>query len=1023
MASVTSLGLHYPTALQYLQQEHLLSENPAPDTYDWQIIPNNDEGIAGYDELVTTKTCVVWCRGGIVRKSFRFEIEDEPVTQALLTSFSTEHMKRDRNKPASTSSESHLLDAEPMITLGEEHCRSRALVVFLRTQAHIYFLSGTSHIVHLPFEVEHAIASENGLILQRKLQSEKLVPLSLKFPRVPPNSFMTSQPQPWSAASSIQSTFSIASLGSPQQLNLPPTSLLGDLWQSPPRKDDSRWPRLFSLTDPLAELGLVVTSAKVNGPRRSSLRAVAIDPADEIIHVTDPHSVTETNMSAEGSVTLAVTLNRDTSMYTVWTMEYVNQEEPLVRKPSTANDVKPRRRSSFMPGTSATTPVANGQHTFRESFGGAGAGISMIKPSKRREDAAVEQNIDFVSSLDPDSEVNGVPRRKSRRVSSMLARGDLSASASHDRSMFSEMSTAGQQPNPRGDSMGGHNARASFGFHKGFKNSTSQLPLNSSVNSFLEAPVDDLLEELKAGGDFEGFHNMGLEDEDFEGLRKEVVFTKIESMPAERSNLRYSTQHKSAQSQCRVFTLAAPSSSLQRNQIFLCIFDPEEKKFVVVTLNSALNKKKRSPQGSQKSKKQHSNGIKDPVVNWGDVVRADHVIDACKVFDGEISRILVLSETTDGFGELTLQAPWGLLMKISVPGSLVTNNILSLGYNGQPRVKPEESQAKILSRGPKALRGLKNPLPGGMVDIVDEEGRFHQLHLRMEARLPLVKNVLDACKYVLPNKGGEAVLAGWWNIRQWLTDGPYVGCDNEWSALIVSLFILAWPFRDLRAKPVRESPRKHRAGSVRTGRTADSATKDLDDTPRREITISDSLPSWALTSGWDWLRKEDKPFLSTAPKPFKPPSKAFGDDISFLQRHINIAQDYLNTALGDAAIGADGYLPTARSQSSDLRKEALTQIISGLHLLHEEYKLNIATVDSLTTGNTSLAPVLSQICRWIGWNDWADSYDIGDAVAEGTAFNSSEYISLLTMEAVLTRYSKYHSSNPAFPSTIYLRLA
>lgn len=1023
MASITSLGLHYPTALQYLQQEHLLPEDPAPDTYEWQTIANDDEGIAGYDELVTTKTCVVWCQGGIVRKSFRFEIEDEPVTQALLTSFSTEHTKRDQNKPASANSKSYHLDAESTSTVGEKHCRSKALVVFLRTQAHIYFLSGTSHIVHLPFEVEHAIASTDGLILQRKLQSERLAPLSLKFPRVPPNSFITSQPQPWSAASSIRSTFSIASLGSPQQLNLPPTSLLGDLWQSPPRKDDSRWPRLFSLTDPLAELGLVVTSAKVNGPRRSSLRAVAIDPADEIIHVTDPHSVTETDMGAEGSVTLAVTLNRETSMYTVWTMEYVNQEEPL-RKPPTASDLKPRRRSSFMPGTGATTPVANNQHTFRESFGGAGAigaGIGMIKPSKRREDGAAEPNIDFVSSLDPDSEVNGVPRRKSRRVSSMLARGDLSASASHDRSMFSEMSTAGQQPNPRVDSIGGPNGRSSFGFHKGLKNSTSnQLPLNSSVNSFLEAPIDDLLEELKAGGDFEGFHNMGLEDEDFEGLKKEIVFTKIESIPVERSNLRYSTQHKSAQSQCRVFTLAAPSSSLQRNQIFLCILDPEEKKFVVVTLNSTLSKKKRTPQGTQNSKKQHAHGSKDPVVKWGDVVRADYVIDACKVFDGGISRILVLSETTDGFGELTLQAPWGLLMKISVPDSLVMNNILSLGYNGQPHIRPEGSQTKMLSRRPRALRGLRNPLPGGMVDIVDEEGRSHQLHLRVEARLPLVKDVLDACKYVLPNKGGEAVLAGWWNIQQWLTDKPYIGCDDEWSALVVSLLILVLPFRDLRPKPVRGSPRKHRTGSVRTGCTVVSATKNLDDMLHHECTMGNSHPSWALTSGWDWLRKEDKPNLST-PKPVTTPPKASSDGDTFLQRHVNIAQDYVITELGVAAIGADGYLPTAHSQSLDLRKEALAQIISGLHLLHEEYKLNIATVDSLTTGNASLAPVLSQMCRWIGWNDWADSYDIEDAVAAGVTFNSGKHIPPL-IDIVLISYSKCHDAGPAFSSTVHLRL-
>ena len=62
---------------------------------------------------------------------------------------------------------------------GDERCRkatsssrkSKALVVFLKTQAHVYFLSGTSHVLHLPFEVEYASAAPDGLIIQRKLQN------------------------------------------------------------------------------------------------------------------------------------------------------------------------------------------------------------------------------------------------------------------------------------------------------------------------------------------------------------------------------------------------------------------------------------------------------------------------------------------------------------------------------------------------------------------------------------------------------------------------------------------------------------------------------------------------------------------------------------------------------------------------------------------------------------------------------------------------------------------------------------
>ncbi|KAI9640303.1 Anaphase-promoting complex subunit 1 [Ciborinia camelliae] len=47
---------------------------------------------------------------------------------------------------------------------------------------------------------------------RRKLRPDNNVAASLKFPRVPPNSFVSSQPQPWSATSSIQSTFSTADL-------------------------------------------------------------------------------------------------------------------------------------------------------------------------------------------------------------------------------------------------------------------------------------------------------------------------------------------------------------------------------------------------------------------------------------------------------------------------------------------------------------------------------------------------------------------------------------------------------------------------------------------------------------------------------------------------------------------------------------------------------------------------------------------------------------------------------------------
>jgi anaphase-promoting complex subunit 1 len=56
-------------------------------------------------------------------------------------------------------------------------------------------------------------------------------------------------------------------------------------------------------------------------------------------------------------------------------------------------------------------------------------------------------------------------------------------------------------------------------------------------------------------------------------------------------------------------------------------------------------------------------------------MRAKGVIDACRLDDGNISRMLVLTETNDGFGELSLQAPWSVLMKVPLPTQFTITNI------------------------------------------------------------------------------------------------------------------------------------------------------------------------------------------------------------------------------------------------------------------------------------------------------------------------------------------------------------
>lgn len=1014
MASVTSLGAHQPTALQYFVQERLLNAEPSPDSYTWQTLSSDDNGQEGGndDELISTKNCVVWCRGGIVRKSFRFEVEEEPVTNAILTQFPTDQRLTASKQDATWALKKKKTGAESSSDPNSTPTTSKALVVFLKTQAHVYFLSGTSHVIHLPFEVEHVSAAPNGLIIQRKLRERQFVPESLNFPRVPPNSFVSSQTQPWSANSSVLSTFSTASLGSPQQLPLPATALLGDLLQTPSVKNDSIWPRLFTLTDPLAEMGLVVAKIKSTDHKRTSTRSLSLDPAEELIHITKANDLAPLEIGTSERLVLAVTLNRATSMYTVWRVKYAEQVDNIHHAIGFTSGLFSRRRSSFAPGpgTGATTPVVGGQYAFRESLGAPGLGKSIGRPE---EDFEVEK-LDFASSLDPDFEPGGLPRRKSRRVSSMLARADLSTS--HERSAFSEL--ARNQPQPakrRGESMGSQHTRTSFSQpqvngHGSFHGSL----LGNSINSFLEAPVDTLLEELKAGGDFEGFHSMGLDDAEFEGLRKELIFKKIQSLPIEQSNVRFSTQNKSAGSQFKVFTLVAPPCAFEdprRSQIVICILDSSEKQLTVLTLDTKRNLRASEPRSGPR--RRMPTGDRDCItICWNDVRRAKRIIDACKLVDGNVSRILVLTESSDGHGQLTLQDPWSLLVEVHLPTKLLMSNIRIATHNETPQKKRESGPIRVLSQKPRALQELRHSMPGGLVDILDDEGRLHQIRIRMEPQVFKIKQAINVCRSVLPGaRNGETILVAWWNVMQWLNNQEIHDIEPEWTSFVVVLFSLVIGAQeDALSMPDRPTDRRSRS-FLRSSSGAQSDDKDWKAMLAYESRTGCPTPSWRTSNAWDWLSDHETFQGENLEPQTNGPSGLLVDrnvDVqsSFIQRHIDITRSFLSSTQGQSAMGTSGYLPTALSKALQSRQIAITDILTGLHLLCEEQKLSITSVDELTIGTATLKPILAQIFKWLGWEQWAQVYDDDDAAFDLIQFDSGKLNPCIYYDSILTVYSK-----------------
>lgn len=974
MASVNSLGLHQPTGLQYAVKEGFLTADATSTSYSWTNVCDDDIGSEVDDELLVTPRCVIWSRGGVFRKSYNFDLEKEPITQALLTSFPSVGPLPSKNRGIKQGPKSR-------------NTKEKAIVVFLKTQAHVYFLSGTSHVIHLPFEVESATAAPIGLIIQRRLRADDNVAVSLKFPRVPPNSFVSSQPQPWSPTSSIQSTFSTADLGAPMQM---PTqiSTLKDLWEPPSIQSDANWPRLFSLSDPLSEMGLVVAQPGLSdgrGKRRSSGKIATLDPSEELLHISRPNEFS--SKDSENPLVLAITLNRETSMYTVWRLAYVGQEAIPNGKFRLLGSGASRRRSSFMP-TGTSTPVGNSQ-SIRENFGGAASGF---KKSTRLGDVKRDKKIDFASTLDPDYEGSIIPRRSSRRVSSMLARADLSAS--HERNAFSELATGHQHSAGRvRDSLGSQHTRASIGLNGQSFSQASQV--NHNINNHLEAPVDELLDHLRVGGDFNGFNDMGLDDEEFDALRQEIILTKVCSVSAEHSNVRYSSQHMPAKSQCKIFILPAPPSAADdqlSNSIVICILDSDEKKLLVMTLTTQIHRKA-----------QFNNNELPPdsdkevtLINLKEVMRAPGVIDACKFDDGDLSRILVLTETDDGFGELSLQAPWSILMKVTLPAKFAMHNIRNLSHDQHPRDKREGGFKRVLSQGPRALKGLRNPQPRGLVDLVDDEGKMHQLQIVMQPRNPYVAKILDVCTKVLPGaSGGEGILVTWWNAMKWLQLESIDTSDAEWTSLVIVLVSMVFSFGATK-QPHRKvyATRKSRTALLRSS-SGGHVDMDCYETMLSHLApYGNPMPPWLNNSGWKWLLDDqDSGVLS--------PSNSSGlllstnDRGTFIKKHVNLSRTFFNSKLGREAV--TGYLPTATTKSLELRQAALIDIMATLHLLREERKLNTMTADSLSTGAPTLTPVLAQIARWLKWESWIEFYDTEEASLvdapydSGTPFDPCEF--------------------------------
>ncbi|KAH8688755.1 putative 20S cyclosome subunit [Talaromyces proteolyticus] len=992
MASVRSVGLHEPPALPFLVSEGLVPLEPTENDYVWKPQqPGSD------DDITYTKNCAVWSRGGVVKRVFKLDIENEEIRHVVLTSFpsvclqNTEHeprispehlrngqtaIKNHENVKSNGSDRDMVVDpTDHKIVKGHFHAcsdPSKALVVVLKTQAHIFFLAGNSHVVPLPFEVDSVFASPRGLIFQRRLP----VQTSQHGLAAPPNSFISQQTFPEFQPSQ---SFRLSTGKEPRL-----STTLGSTNPSKPQKrySESDMPRTFSLTDPHSEMGLVVSnlSNRATYAKQEPSGFDTLDPADEIIYVSSTNELPGDQSTVEvRSLILVVTINTKTGLYTIWTARYrleaTGQESRKRRKP-VLSGARSKRRSSHFGMTSGTATPAVRPSGMRESLGTArnvsGPSFSQGFPAEEASDQT-----DFASQIGQDFADIGGPSKTSRRVSSLVARAELGTS--QDRTTFTDLATGnpGNTANYGSlrQSMGAYSSRASFG-HNLRSSFAGNASVYSNTSSFMDAPVDRLLEELNNGGGFEGFESMDL-TESMSELPKEMILQKVESFSSAISGSSFSFSEPRNSQRPRVFTLRPDEATCVRTHgptnIGLCLLDRRSQSLVVVNLkveranmsgiNNSLHGK------SMKTQKQNQKAF---MVQATSIRHGPNVVDACKVVDGGISRILVLTSTMDGKGELTLQSPWSPPVKIELPAKLLLHPPHRLSFLQRTH---EAGLRRTLENQTLQLVEVRHSSSRGKIDVVDSEKRCHHIEVQLQPKNALVKRILDVCRFVLRDslRAADGLYTAWWEVLRWLQSRKSDENDLEWTAIVVVLFSMAVGFMDSPSSRITVSGKQRRRKGLLRSSSGSHIDQESWETMVEGMAGSTGVTSsWMMSCSWAWVSNgghEDgsKPF-HVEKQPFQKETDKSKN--TYIIRCASLARDFFESPQGEAASGSDGYLPTALCQDLNTRRKALCSILVGLHLLREEQKLSIYESESSYHEKGMLAPVLAQIGRWVGWTSW-----------------------------------------------------
>ncbi|KAL8874469.1 MAG: hypothetical protein Q9174_000214 [Haloplaca sp. 1 TL-2023] len=1007
MAAVRSLGVHRPSALPFLVTEGIVASESVGDSLTWQQIHSDvEDGRVVEEELITTEYCAVWSRAGVIQRVFRFDSEKEKISKAVFAKFPFHldsvspkrvdlgHEGRDRNRggpslEVSAPTEGYTSDGATQIRMhatGTQRDKGRALVVFLKTQAHVFFLQGTSHIVHLPFEVENAFPLPEGILLQRKApcweETRESSPRLKRQPPAPPNSFAFSQ-QSSDAQYGFEEQPAALPLRQRDEENTPFSTLVRKVVQKAAASTVNTLPRLFSLTDPLSQLGTVGlkrTKSETQFVQHSLCIGEGSSSDAEFLYVSSQDEKRSRSQSPSLSTPfiLAVTLDRHANTFTIWHVAAASHLGSKIRngrEASTTKHVPPRRRSrrSSLGAAAATgtgSPVPRGGDA-RDSFGPG-------QPRQHGTNDRAQQKQDISAQLDTALESSTSFLKSSRRVSSLLARADLSTS--QDSAVFSELAGGHRtsQHARHGPSAGADALHSNFPSNP--RISLSKARSGRSFEASIESQsqhredFDESFADVDGIDDLSAFNALDI-GEGARSLRQDYGMTEISttSLAAQHPQ---GTVTGNLNEKFAVYTFRPPSLSLRDHDkddtVYLYFVDKRTR--VLFSLRVEV---KGTQSGPVDDRDVDTRPSQPRAIT---IARLEGVIDACKVQDGVCSRLLVLSESLDGKGSLSLQAPWSAIHQVSLPESLNLYNPTQITTSGSSHEKREGGFKRVINRGAQVLSGL---LPGdgqGQVDALDSEKVRHRVHVQLRPHDPLVNRMINTCEAVMPLLGGrrEVTLCAWWAVVRWLRLRSEVKDDLEWTALVIVLFL--WPASNIEKWHSKMAPRQERrkGGLLRSSSGANTDLGSWEAMLAQEAGHLSPSPPWMQDSAWTWVTEQAsavtpqearrtpsrqiRPLPSSHIVTLPRPQKS-----AYLLRCCAVAREIIQSTTDDSSRhNTEAILSIMVHQNPASRGTITATLLASLHLLREEMKLDSTAAQAFH----SMTPVLAQLGSWLGWKSW-----------------------------------------------------